>query len=687
MRFLYWAMLLWAPAVLAAPITENVLVVVIDGLRNDEAFADSTHQYIPNIWGDLRPRGVIYTEFYNDSGTTYTTPGHVAMLTGRWHLLPNSAPNYCTFDVRPDVPTVFEHYRQQHGADPGSCWIISGKAHNLNSDWSFRPDYGSEFGAEAEGGVVDQAIFDRLAEVMSTEQPNLVLVNLADVDSAGHTKDWDCYTQAISHADQLSYQIWHELIQGDPHYRDLTTMILTSDHGRHSDGFGGFANHGGMCAGDRHVPFLALGPDTPAGIEIEERRYLTDIAPTIGELLQFDTPFSQGQTMTGIFSEAPNPRRQLSERDPQLALLNDKVFLTYAANDAEDTGTSRIYLASRDLNEPGFGSPQRLDTSARWAHEPALAAVKSSLHLAWLDGRALDGRGDAWNVLHRVSNDGGTSWASEQAVTLSRFETDEDDEAEIVTAPLLLNMPTIPVAVVGRFSRGQRELKLHWSRDGGGSWMSMLLDDELEFPRSFSGTLLGDPGSVMIAWSDLAPTEGDEAVRDSDWEIFYITTLNHGQSWTGPIRHTSTPAAAYDPVVAYGDGILLLAWASAPVGTTDWRILLSHSLDRGQNFSAPIRMPQGEGWQPALVWIDHRFRLVWSSHDKLFYANSIDGVAWSSPREVAAGGRQCRPDLLAAPGRVIAAWEELDEESGDWQVRSAELRHGAQWTVAPAVPD
>jgi hypothetical protein len=62
--------------------TTHVFVVVVDGLRNLEAFEDPAHQHTPRMWDDLRPQGTLDSDFYNDFVTTYTTPGHFAILTG-----------------------------------------------------------------------------------------------------------------------------------------------------------------------------------------------------------------------------------------------------------------------------------------------------------------------------------------------------------------------------------------------------------------------------------------------------------------------------------------------------------------------------------------------------------------------------------------------------------------------------
>lgn len=72
---------------------------------------------------------------------------------------------------------------------------------------------------------------------------------------------------------------------------------MTNDHGRHDDAHGGFEKHGDSCEGCRHILCLAVGRGFPAHRVIKQRRTQCDIAPTIGELLSFPTPFSKGTSL------------------------------------------------------------------------------------------------------------------------------------------------------------------------------------------------------------------------------------------------------------------------------------------------------------------------------------------------------------------------------------------------------
>ncbi|MFB3896292.1 MAG: CehA/McbA family metallohydrolase [bacterium] len=275
---------------------KNVFIVVIDGARYTETFGDNTanqdHGIIPHIWNDLRPLGSINTSFYN-LGTTVTNPGHANIATGTWQYINNDGLQ------RPYNPTFFEYYRQQEGIDSTLTWLVTGKTKlNICSYSTTTAGYtGAPYRAMTSlHDVMDNQVFDNLTTIMNTYHPKLVLVNLASVDSSGHSGNWSSYTSAIHNADQIVYNLWSK-ITSDPYYQDKTDLIVTDDHGRHDDAHGGFRNHGCTCDGCRHVMFLALGPDFKSNYIDPKPRSQIDICPTIGWILGFYPSQSTGEPM------------------------------------------------------------------------------------------------------------------------------------------------------------------------------------------------------------------------------------------------------------------------------------------------------------------------------------------------------------------------------------------------------
>jgi hypothetical protein len=118
------------------------------------------------------------------------------------------------------------------------------------------------------------------------------------VDGAGHSGNWNNYISAIENADRIVGELWSWLEQ-DAEYSGSTTVVVTNDHGRHTDDFSG---HGDQCEGCRTIQFLAIGPGIKAGYVSNVPRRIPDAAPTIAALLGFQTEFASGEVMTEILS-------------------------------------------------------------------------------------------------------------------------------------------------------------------------------------------------------------------------------------------------------------------------------------------------------------------------------------------------------------------------------------------------
>ncbi len=288
----------------------------IDGVRYSETFGDPSHQYIPHMWNHLRPIGTINTTFYNN-GQTVTAPGHTSALTGIWQQIRNDG-----LERPHNKPTIFELYRKQKGVEDIKTWVVVYFPHLLASNYSDVEGYGRDYGAKLDSPMLhtkdtphenanldplatsgDGSVWAILRAVMDQDKPSLVMVNFGQTDSSGHSGSWSAYTNAIRDADMLIYYLWLK-IQSMPYYKDKTTLIVTSDHGRYLDGIGtGFVGHGGGDEGNRHIMFLAVGPNIRAGAEDNTRRQLIDIGPTIASMLGIEMPGVQGQVMTELLRQ------------------------------------------------------------------------------------------------------------------------------------------------------------------------------------------------------------------------------------------------------------------------------------------------------------------------------------------------------------------------------------------------
>ncbi len=270
----------------------KVVIVVVDGWRYEDTFGDATHQNIPRVWNDLRPLGTWHSQFYN-LGQTLTAPGHAAILGGVWQPIPNDGSG------RPTAPTLFEYFRRATGAPASqTALVFDGSADGKAGRWAYStaagygPDYAAQIYNSSGDGFDDNVVLNAAVGALA-QKPRLLLVAFPAVDEWAHTGDFNGYLRAIQTVDQALWQLWQAL-QADPYYAGQTTLFITNDHGRRLDDF---THHGGATESEQHLTLLTIGPRTPAGQEVSTRRTLRDIAPTVGVLLGFPTPWVEGAVL------------------------------------------------------------------------------------------------------------------------------------------------------------------------------------------------------------------------------------------------------------------------------------------------------------------------------------------------------------------------------------------------------
>lgn len=282
--------------------TENVVLLVIDGPRITETWQELNQVNIPNRVALLK-EGVYISNFRNN-GLTNTNAGHTALITGVYDSIQNNGKEL------PTNPSVLQQWLKQTKKDNSKAWVIVSKDklevlnNTKNKEWNgkYMPKADAGTAGNPSAYREDAVTIANFKNVIQKDKPNVVVINLKDVDSYGHADDWDGYIKAIKTTDRSIKDVW-DFLQSQPDYKGKTTLIVSNDHGRHSDGIkDDFASHGDSCIGCRHIEFFAMGPDFKKNAVIATGNYeQIDVANTIAELLGVKLEYSKGKIIKDIF--------------------------------------------------------------------------------------------------------------------------------------------------------------------------------------------------------------------------------------------------------------------------------------------------------------------------------------------------------------------------------------------------
>jgi hypothetical protein len=325
----------------------HVILITVDGLRNEEIFggidervlADAEHSGIeypseadrvraayggptpgvssrallPFFWTELVPNGVLLGN--EDRGSTvrvtnkelFSAPGYIELLTGEPHddVVSNDL-------IRYPYPTFMEYAKDALGLDYTDVATI-GSWEGFATLSSSRPDlFFTNTGYEAvkplyatermlwlgeiqhdimslwPEGRSDAITFGMTQEYLQKFKPRLLYVAFGETDDWAHERRYDRYLDYIHLFDRYLARLW-TLLQGMNEYRNNTTLIITTDHGRGHDPKDWVEHEAGL-AGSEAIWIAIIGPNTPHLGEAADAAGVTqsDVAATALKFLGLD---------------------------------------------------------------------------------------------------------------------------------------------------------------------------------------------------------------------------------------------------------------------------------------------------------------------------------------------------------------------------------------------------------------
>jgi hypothetical protein len=306
------------PALAAAGYqTRNVILVTLDGVRVQEMFAgldetiaahDTQQVYseiatqrqryggasprerrqalLPVFWNRLAPLGIVLGNAAHgnvvkvENQVLWSTPGYTELMTGR------PRPEVVDNDhVRHDHRTALQLARQKLGlgheqvaqfgswegfklaaASNDDAFLMIGVYDALPPGLS-SPQLDLLAGLRRqvmglwEEGSNDVLTFRMAMSYLQAQQPRVLWLALVNSDDWAHADRYDRYLEYLHLADSLLGELW-ETLQSMDAYRDRTTLIVTTDHGRGRQA-SDWAEHDLSIPGSDDIWIAVIGPDTP----------------------------------------------------------------------------------------------------------------------------------------------------------------------------------------------------------------------------------------------------------------------------------------------------------------------------------------------------------------------------------------------------------------------------------------
>ena len=309
------ALLSFGAAPALAGKTQNVVLIVSDGLRWQEVFtgadpallngkeggswmpeADLRKRYwredadarrellFPFLWGTVARQGQIFGNQRKGSvahvtnGKAFSYPGYNEMSTG----YPNGAIDSNEYGPNPNA-TVFEwlnHFdeyrgrvaifgtwnvydnifnKSRSGLVMQTGWNLPKKAHETPRDALLRELFDTSTRLDEED-VWNSFLQVPLLDYVKTSHPRVLFVGYGETDNWGHQGRYDLVLDSAHRMDHFVKQLW-DTMQAMPQYHGTTTFIITTDHGRGS-GLTEWKEHGVEEKGSENIWIAVLGPDT-----------------------------------------------------------------------------------------------------------------------------------------------------------------------------------------------------------------------------------------------------------------------------------------------------------------------------------------------------------------------------------------------------------------------------------------
>ena len=123
-------------------------------------------------------------------------------------------------------------------------------------------------------------------EYLKLHKPKVLYLGMGETDDYAHAGSYDFYISTLHSEENMISSLW-DLVQSMPEYKNKTTLMIATDHGRGAKVKGQWTSHGPRIGDSGEIFILTMGPDTPPTGEIitETQLYQGQMAATLADFL------------------------------------------------------------------------------------------------------------------------------------------------------------------------------------------------------------------------------------------------------------------------------------------------------------------------------------------------------------------------------------------------------------------
>lgn len=318
--------------------TENVIIVTLDGMRWQEVFggADSVlinntkytkdtanaknrfwssnaeerrNKLFPFLWGTIARQGQLYGNRWHNNLVNnanpywFSYPGYNEIFTGYPDTAVNSNDKVYNKNIN-----VLEYINKQKGYEGKvaafTTWdvfpyILNDKRSGIyvNADVDTIHFKSPQFDLINDiqflttrpiGVRPDVLTYIAAREYLKAYNPKVLYIAFDETDDYAHGGEYNQYLNSAHAEDGMLKDLWNTL-QSMPQYKDKTTLLVATDHGRGDNNKDEWRDHGQKIMDANQIWMAVMGPDSKAmgEVKVSGQLYQRQLATTIAALLGF----------------------------------------------------------------------------------------------------------------------------------------------------------------------------------------------------------------------------------------------------------------------------------------------------------------------------------------------------------------------------------------------------------------